>query len=101
MGEYKRPEKRIHRGFLYLNDETVINSFSAVEAGKVNEVVARVNLAREGSFGGSVGIPAAKLEAGKKGTSELEEETTRTRFSVFELWYQTLVEGKALGRFNG
>jgi hypothetical protein len=43
------------------------------------------------------------LEAGKKGSSELEEEIvrTRTRFSVFELWYQTLVEGKALGRFNG
>jgi hypothetical protein len=103
MGEYRRPEKRIHRGFFYLNDETVINSLSAVEAGKVDEVVARVNLAREGSFGGSVGIQAAKLEGGKKGSSELEEEIvrTRTRFSVFELWYQTLVDGKALGRFDG
>lgn len=40
---YHRPEKRIHRGFYYLDDETVINSLSAVEAGKVDEVVAKIN----------------------------------------------------------
>jgi hypothetical protein len=42
------------------------------------------------------------LEGGRKGTSGLEEEMvrTRTRFSVFEIWYQNLLEQKALGTFS-
>lgn len=103
MAIYSRPSKRIHRGFFYLDDETVINSLSAVEAGKIDEIVARVNSAREGGFGGGVGIQGAKVEGAKKSSSAFEEEMvrTRTRFSVFELWYQSLVDGKALGRFDG
>jgi hypothetical protein len=100
---YRKPDKRIHRGFYYLDDETVINSLSAVEAGKVDEVLARVNTAREGGLGGGVGIQAVKLEGSKKSTSEFEEEMvrTRTRFSVFEIWYNNLVDNKALGKFEG
>jgi hypothetical protein len=100
---YRKPEKRIHRGFYYLDDETVINSLSAVEAGKVDEVLARVNTAREGGLGGGVGIQALKLEGSKKNTSEFEEEMvrTRTRFSVFEIWYNNLSDNKAIGRFEG
>lgn len=103
MAIYKPPSTRIHRGFFYLDDETVINSLSAVESGKIDEVVAKVNSAREGGFGGGVGISGAKMEGTKKSSSAFEEEMvrTRTRFSIFELWYQTLVEGKALGRFEG
>jgi hypothetical protein len=100
---YRKPETRVHRGFFYLNDETVINSLSAVEAGKVDEVLARVNTAREGGVGGGMGIPGAKVEGTKKSTSEFEEEMvrTRTRFSVFELWRENLVSKKALGFFEG
>jgi hypothetical protein len=103
MPLYVRPSKRIHRGFFYLDDETVINSLSAVESGKIDEIVARVNSAREGGFGGGVGIQGAKVEGAKRSTSAFEEEMvrTRTRFSVFELWYQSLIEGKALGKFDG
>ena len=103
MSPYKKPSKKVHRGFFYLNDETVINSLSAVESGKIDEVVAKVNSAREGGFGGGVGMHGAKIEGAKKSTSAFEEEMvrTRTRFSVFELWYQSLVEGKALGTFDG
>lgn len=103
MPVYKKPSKKIHRGFFYLNDETVINSLSAVESGKIDEVVAKVNSAREGGFGGGIGIQGAKVDGSKKSTSALAEEMvrTRTRFSVFELWYQTLVDGKALGYFDG
>lgn len=103
MGKYKKPSKKIHRGFIYLDDEVVINSLSAVEAGKIDEVVAKVNMAREGGLTGSVGIGPAKVDGGKKGTSAFEEEMvrTRTRFSVFELWYQSLLDGKALGTFDG
>lgn len=100
---YKKPAKRVHRGFFYLDDETVINSLSAVESGKIDEVVAKVNSAREGGFGGGVSVPAGNLEGSRKSTSAFEEEMvrTRTRFSVFELWYQSLIENKALGTFDG
>lgn len=103
MGIYKQPAKKVHRGFVYLDDETVINSLSAVEAGKIDEVVAKVNSAREGGFGGGVGIQGAKVEGAKKSSTGFEEEMvrTRTRFSVFELWYQGLLDQKDLGRFDG
>jgi hypothetical protein len=100
---YRKPEARIHRGFFYLDDETVINSLSAVEAGKVDEVLSRVNTAREGGVGGGIGIHGAKVEGAKKSTSEFEEEMvrTRTRFSVFEIWHENLANKKALGFFEG
>jgi hypothetical protein len=103
MSIYRKPTKKVHRGFFYLDDETVINSLSAVESGKIDEVVAKVNSAREGGFGAGLGIQGAKLEGAKKATSAFEEEMvrTRTRFSVFELWYQSLIEANALGRFDG
>lgn len=103
MGIYNKPNNRVHRGFFYLDDETVINSLSAVESGKIDEVVAKVNSAREGGFGGGVGIQGAKVEGAKKSSSAFEEEMvrTRTRFSVFELWYQGLIDAKALGTFDG
>lgn len=103
MGPYSKPAKRVHRGFFYLDDETVINSLSAVESGKIDEVAARVNSAREGGYGGALGFAAAKAEGGKKSTSAFEEEMVRirTRFSVFELWYQSLIASKALGTFEG
>ena len=103
MSEYRKPSKRVHRGFFYLDDETVINSLSAVESGKIDEVVAKVNSAREGGFGAGLGVPGAKVEGAKKSTAAFEEEMvrTRTRFSVFEIWYQSLIEGKALGTFDG
>lgn len=103
MSIYKAPSAKVHRGFVYLDDETVINSLSAVEAGKIDEVVAKVNLAREGGIAGGLGISGARVEGGRKGTSGFEEEMvrTRTRFSVFEIWYQQLLENKALGTFDG
>src|SRR3954470_10327299 len=103
MSSYKKPVKRVHRGFFYLDDETVFNSLSAVESGKIDEIVAKVNSAREGGFGGGVGIQGAKVEGARKSTSAFEEEMvrTRTRFSVFELWYQGLLAEKAIGSFEG
>jgi hypothetical protein len=101
--KYRKPAKRVHRGFYYLDDETVINSLSAVEAGQVDAVLAKISTAREGGFGGGMGVGGAKVEGAKKTSSELEEEMvrTRTRFSVFEIWYGDLVESKALGQFEG
>lgn len=100
---YKAPTAKVHRGFVYLDDETVINSLSAVEAGKIDEVVAKVNSAREGGLSGGVGVAGMKVDGGRKGSSGFEEEMvkTRTRFSIFELWYQKLVESKSIGTFDG
>jgi hypothetical protein len=103
VSKYHKPDKHVHRGFYYLDDETVINSLSAVEAGKIDEVVAKVNSAREGGFGGGLGVQGVRAEGSKKSTSSFEEEIvrTRTRFSVFELWYQNLISSKGLGTFTG
>lgn len=107
MPSYSAPTKRVHRGFVYLDDATVINSLSALESGKIDEVVRKVNQAREGGAGGGLGLGVgpvnAKVEGGRKSTLAFEEEVvrTRTRFSIFELWYQTVIEEKALGTFEG
>lgn len=107
MGIYNPPKKRVHRGYVYLDDATVINSLSAIESGKIDEVVAKIAQARDGGFSGGLnagaGALGGKIEGGKKTTASFEEEVvrTRTRFSIFELWYQKIVEEKALGTFDG
>jgi hypothetical protein len=105
VATYRKPGKRLHRDFFYLNDEVAINSLSALESGKVDEIVSRTTTAREGGFSGEVKIPIADVGIGgsKKSSSEIEEEMvrTRTRFSVFDAWYQLLHDKKAVGSFDG
>lgn len=103
--QYKRPQQRLHRDFFYLDDEVTINSLSALESGRVDEIVSKTTTAREGGFSGDVAIPVVKASMGgsRKSSSEIEEEMvrTRTRFSVFDAWYQLMSEKKALGAFEG
>lgn len=103
--QYKRPQQRLHRDFFYLDDEVTINSLSALESGRVDEIVSKTTTAREGGFSGDVAIPVVKASVGgsRKSSSEIEEEMvrTRTRFSVFNAWYQLMSEKKALGAFEG
>lgn len=107
MTIYQKPKKRAHKGFFYLNDEVVINSLSALESGKVDEIVSKTVVAREGGFSGELkgGVPGigASVGGGKKATSEVEEEMvrTRTRFSIFDAWYALLQQEKAIGTFEG
>lgn len=107
MAIYKKPSKRAHKGFFYLDDETVINSLSALESGKVDEIVSKTTTAREGGFSGDVSLPlpsvGLSVGGGKKSSSEIEEEMvrTRTRFSVFDAWYDYLRREKGLGSFDG
>lgn len=104
---YSAPKKRVHRGFVYLDDATVINSLSAMESGKIDEVVAKIAQARDGGISGGVNASVAgvggKVEGGKKASSSFEEEVVRirTRFSIFELWYQQLTTEAAIGKFDG
>jgi len=64
MAVYKAPKERLHRDFFYLNDEVAINSLSALESGKVDEIVSRTTTAREGGFSGEVKIPVADIGLG-------------------------------------
>jgi hypothetical protein len=102
---YKKPSKQLHRDFFYLDDEVAINSLSALESGKVDEIVSRTSTAREGGFSGDLRIPLLDtgLSGSKKSTSEIEEEMvrTRTRFSIFDAWYRLLHAEKAIGTFDG
>lgn len=104
---YRAPERRAHRGFAYLDDDIVINSLSALESGKVDEVVEKINLAQErglsvGITGGGGGVEAT-ASGTRKGSESLQAEVIRrrTRFSVFELWYESLTKRKAIGTFDG
>ena len=101
------PKSQAHRGFVYLDDDIVINSLSALESGKVDEVVEKINLAQERglSIGLKVGSDAVGATGGAttKGSESLQAEVIRrrTRFSVFELWYDALRTRSAIGRFEG
>jgi archaellum component FlaC len=99
---YQKPKSRLHREFLYLDNETVVNSLSALEAGKVDEIIQKINEAREGGFTGALNVPGAEVSGGKKKTGSVEEELVRTRttFSAFESWYSTLKGSEAFGTFD-
>lgn len=104
---FSPPKNLAHRGFAYLDDDIVINSLSALESGKVDEVVEKINLAQEGGMrvGVKLGTKAVGVDAGADGkiTESLQAEVIRrrTRFSIFELWYEALLKREAIGRFNG
>ena len=99
---YKRPTQHLHHEFLYLNHDTIVNSLSALEAGKIDEIIQKANAAREGGFSGGVGAGPLEVQGGKKKTSNIEEEMVRTRtiFSAFDAWYKYLVAAGAIGTFD-
>lgn len=99
---YKPPKKHLHREFLYLNHDTVLNSLSALEAGKVDEIIQKVNEAREGRFDASLGAGPVRGGGGKKKAASVEEQLvrTRTRFSAFEAWIEHLSSEDAIGTFD-
>lgn len=99
---YRKPKSRLHREFLYLDNETIVNSLSALEAGKVDEIIQKINEAREGGFGGALSAPGVDVGGSRKKTGSVEEELVRTRttFSAFEAWYALLQSAEAFGTFD-
>jgi hypothetical protein len=79
-----------------------MNSLSALEAGKVDEIIQKVNEAREGGLEGQIGAGPVKGKAGKKKVATINEELvrTRTRFSAFDAWYSHLSNAGAIGTFD-
>lgn len=98
----KKPKSHLHREFLYLNYDTIVNSLSALESGKIDEIIQKANEAREGGFAGTLGAGPAELSGGKKKASQIEEELVRTRtiFSAFDAWYKYLKDADAIGTFE-
>jgi hypothetical protein len=99
---YRAPKTRLHREFLYLNHDTVLNSLSALEAGKVDEILQKVNEAREGGFDASLGGGGVKAGGRRKKATAVEEELVKTRtwFSAFDAWHGHLSEAEGIGRFD-
>ncbi|ROQ06619.1 hypothetical protein EDF54_1582 [Rathayibacter sp. PhB93] len=102
MSGYKKPKKRLHRDFLYLNHDAVVNSLSALESGAIDEIIQKFGETSEGGFSGGVGYGSNKLSGSKKKAGSVEEELklTRTRFSAFDSWRRVLGEEEAIGRLT-
>jgi hypothetical protein len=79
-----------------------MNSLSALEAGKIDEILQKANEAREGGISGGIGAGPVDVSGGKKKSSNIEEQLVRTRtvFSAFDEWYKHLNNGDALGTFD-
>lgn len=106
MAKYISPKENVHKSFVYLDDDIVANSLSALEAGKIDEIVSKGVTAREGGINGGlaagIGSFSANVSGGKKSNNTLEEELVRkrTRFSIFETWYDILKSKSGLGKFE-
>lgn len=102
MSTYRAPKRRLHREFLYLNHDTVLNSLSALEAGKVDEIIQKVNEAKEGGMDVSAGVGPVRGGGKKTKGSTVQEELVRTRtwFSAYDAWYRYLSNEGAIGSFD-
>ena len=96
---YKKPKRQLHRDFLYLDDSAVVNALSAMEAGKVDEIIEQSKVVKEAGIDASLGYGPAKLAAKKGKTADVTANLVRTRtaFSAFDAWYQYLSTEDGLG----
>lgn len=103
MGGYNKPKKQVHRDFLYLDDSAIVNALSAMEAGKVDEIIEQSQMIKDTGFDASLGYGPAKVAAKKGKTADVTANLVRTRtaFSAFEAWYQFLKNEDGLGELTG
>jgi hypothetical protein len=102
MSQYHAPKKRLHRDFVYLDHDSVLNSLSAFEAGRVDEIIEKTTEATDRSADAGVKLGPVKGGVDRRREAKLQEELVRKRtwFSAFEGWYQQLREEEALGSFS-
>jgi len=103
MSKYLAPKKQLHRDFVYLDFDSILNSLSAIEAGQVDEIIEKTTDATDRAVEGGLKLGPVKGGASRKRESEMQEELVRKRtwFSAFEAWYRALLDEDALGRFEG
>jgi hypothetical protein len=99
---YRPPKQRLHKNFLYLDHDSVLNSLSALEAGRVDSIIQNVVDAREGGLEATLGAGPVRGGGGRKKSASVEEQLvrTRTRFSAFEAWHSYLKSSDAIGTFD-
>ncbi len=102
MGKYKKPKQHLHRNFVYLQHDTVLNSLSSFEAGKVDEIIEKTSEATDRGLEAGVGKGPVKVGGSRKRQAQVQEELIRrrTNFSAFESWYQAMRAQDALGEFE-
>ncbi len=93
----------MHRDFLYLDDSAIVNALSAMEAGKIDEIIEQSQTVKDTGFDASLGYGPAKIAAKKGKTADVTANLVRTRtaFSAFEAWYQFLKSEDGLGELTG
>jgi hypothetical protein len=102
MAKYHAPKKRLHRDFVYLDSESVLNSLSAFEAGEVDSIIEKTTEATDREAGGGLEVGPLKGKLARRREYALQAELVkkRTWFSAFEAWYQKLSKEEALGSFD-
>ena len=93
----------MHRDFLYLDDSAIVNALSAMEAGKIDEIIEQSQTVKDTGFDASLGYGPAMIAAKKGKTADVTANLVRTRtaFSAFEAWYQFLKSEDGLGELTG
>lgn len=99
MSGYSKPKSRLHREFLYLNDSTVVNALSAIESGKVDEIIEQAKTSKGAGVEVGLGYGPAKIAAKRGRDSDVTANLVRTRtaFSAFDAWYRHLRDQEAMG----
>jgi hypothetical protein len=102
MAKYHAPKNRLHRDFVYLDTESILNSLSAFEAGAVDSIIEKTTDATDKEAGGGLEAGPLKGKAVRRREYALQAELVkkRTEFSAFEAWHKKLGEEDALGSFD-
>jgi hypothetical protein len=102
MAKYNAPKKRLHRDFVYLDHDTILNSLSAFEAGRVDEIIEKTSEATDKAADAGVRVGPLKGGVNRKREQQIQEELVRKRtwFSAFEAWYVKLDAEDSIGRFS-
>jgi hypothetical protein len=102
MGTYKKPKQRLHRDFVYLQHDTILNSLSAFEAGKIDEIIQKTADATDRNLEGGLTKGPVKAGGQRKKQFQVQEELilTRTYFSAYDSWFQRMRLDEAIGEFD-
>lgn len=98
---------QVHKTFVYLDDSLTVDSLSAIEAGKIDKVVEKINHAESGTRTSTKNMtftPNNKFKMSITGGKDrqtdlsLQEEVVRRRTSVsiFEQWLQIIKKKQAI-----
>jgi hypothetical protein len=103
MATLRKPETKLHRRFLYLDGDDVINMLSALEGGDVDEILTRTGEDASSGKGGEIDLKVAKGKGSKNKTRRFEEEMKRKRttHSATTALLRKLHEANAVGVLDG